>query len=193
MLAKERLSNIFLFALMTLVALAQTASAGRGANFVLYNHHTGPAGKKEIMIMNDLGQDPDGSRYMAQMLMLEFAVTNKWENAFMIEGQSTVGEEGYNFTGFRMESHYRLFEYGATLNPMLYLEYEDLGEDTKYLMEVSGRTDAAEKHKPRPRERVVETRIIVGQDIGETMTLSANWITESDLDRQSRLSAMRWA
>lgn len=169
-------------ALSVFMILPSAAWAGNGANFILYNHHTAEAGEKEVMLMNDLGQEPDGTRYAAQMIEFELGLTDRWTSEFMIEGQATSGEGGYHFTGFRWENRYRLFEYGKFLNPVLYVEWEDLGEDTKYLMEVSGREDAAERTKARPRERILETRLILGEDMGDGLDAAFNWINESDLD-----------
>ncbi len=154
-----------------------------GANFVLYNHHTAEPGEMEIMLMMDIGQEPDGTNYTAQMVEFELGITERFTAEFMVEGQTTSGEDGYHFTGFRLEGRYRLFEYGTFLNPVLYVEYEDLSEDTKYVMEMSGREDASEKHKSRPsRERVLETRLILGHDITDRFDVALNWLNESDLD-----------
>lgn len=169
-------------AVSVFVILPSSVWAGNGANFILYNHHTAEAGEKEVMLMNDLGQEPDGTRYAAQMIEFELGVTDSWTSEFMIEGQSTSGEGGYHFTGFRWENRYRPFEYGTFMNPVVYVEWEDLGEDTKYLMEVSGRVDAEEHEKTRPRERILETRLILGEDIGDRLDAAFNWINESDLD-----------
>lgn len=167
----------FIFALMPSIVLG-----GNAANFVLYNHHTADAGEKEIMLMTDLGQEPDGIRYLSNMIEFELGITDKFTSEFMIEGQATFGEGGYHFTGFRWENRYRFFEYGFPLNPVLYFEWEDLSEDTKYIMEVSGREDAEERTKDRPRERILETRLILGQDIASRLDVALNWINESDLD-----------
>ena len=168
------------FAVVTV--LPGSAIGGNAANFILYNHHTADEGEREIMLMNDFGQDFDGTRYVSQMVELELGITDRWTTEFMIEGQTTSGEGGYNFTGWRWENRYRPFEYGTFLNPVLYVEWEDLSEDTKYLMEVSGRTDAEEHEKARPRERIFETRLILGQDITERLDVAFNWINESDFD-----------
>ncbi len=161
---------------------AGAALAGNGANFVLYNHHTAEAGEMEVMLMSDFGQDPDGTRYTAQMVEFELGVTDRWTMEFMVEGQATFGEGGYNFTGFRLENRYRLFEYGTFLNPVIYVEYESLSDDTLYLMEMSGREDASVQEKNRPRERVLESRLILAQDITANLDVSVNWLNESDLD-----------
>jgi len=165
-----------------LLAAPSAAFAANGANFVLYNHHTEEAGEIEVMFMNDTGQEADSTRYAAQMVEVEIGVTDRWTTGFMVEGQTTFGEGGYHFTGFRWENRYRVFEYGKFLNPVLYIEYEDLGEDTKYAMEVSGREDAAAKTKTRERERVLETRLILGHDFTDRFNVAFNWLNESDLD-----------
>lgn len=176
-------AGFLVLVLIGLIAVsAQVAFAGNGANFVLYNHHTAKAGEKEIMLMVDLGQQPDGTRYSAQMVELELGITDKLTMEFMVEGQATFGEGGYNLTGFRLESRYRLFEYGTFLNPVIYIEYESLSEDTLYLMEMSGREDATMHKKARPRERVLESRLILGQDISKNLDVAVNWLNESDLD-----------
>ncbi len=161
---------------------ASPAWAGNGANFVLYNHHTPKAGESEVMLMYDLGQEPDKTLYEAQMIEAEYGLTDYWTTEFMIEGQNTPSSGGQRNTGFRWENRLRLFDYGAFLNPVVYMEYEDLSEDTKYLMEMSGREDARTLQKKRPRERVFETRLILGEDISEHMDVSFNWINENDLD-----------
>lgn len=173
---------LFFTAILSLAAFSGVARAGNGANFVLYNHHTADAGEKEIMFMNDMGAEPDGTRYAAQMIEIEYGLTDKLTTEFMVEGQTTFGEGAYNFTGWRWENRYRLFDYGTPLNPVIYVEWEDLSEDTKYKMEISGREDATEQEKTRPRERILETRLILGQDITERLDVSFNWINESDLD-----------
>ncbi len=169
--------------LLAFFALAPGAAwGGNAANFVLYNHHTADEGEKEIMLMNDFGQNFDGRRYAAQMVEFEYGVTDRWTTEFMTEGQATFGEGGYHLTGWRWENRYRLFEYGTPLNPVIYVEWEDLSPGTKYLMEVSGREDAEEKKKARPRERILETRLVLGQDITDRLDVAFNWINESDLD-----------
>ncbi len=135
----------------------------------------------EIMAMQDLGSEPDGKSYTAQMIEFELGITDRWTSEFMVESQES-GTNAYLFTGFRLENRYRFFEYGTFLNPVIYVEYEDLSEKTKYMMEVSGREDATEHIRARPRERVMETRLILGQDISEQVDLAFNWLNESDLD-----------
>ncbi len=169
---------------ITLATLSGThlAHAGNGANFVLYNHHMPTAGETELMLMSDLAQEADGTRYTAQMVEVELGITDRLATEFMFEGQATVGQQSYRFTGFRWEGRYRLFEDEALLNPVIYLEYEDLSVQTKYVMEMSGRADAVATAKARPRERVLESRLILSQDLNPRLNIAFNWLNESDLD-----------
>ncbi len=174
---------VMLFFLGVFAIAPSIVHAGNGANFVLYNHHTAEAGEMEVMLMNDFGQEADGTRYTAQMVEFELGVTERFTTEFMIEGQTTEGSDSYLLTGFRLEGRYRLFDYGTFLNPVIYVEYEDLSEETKYVMEMAGREDATPQNKARPsRERVLETRFIIGHDFREGFDISANWLNESDLD-----------
>ena len=132
------------------------------------------------MLLNDFARDVRGAPpYSSQMLMIERAMTDRWETELMMEGQKTSGEE-YQYTGWRWENRYRLFEYGTFLNPGLYVEYENLKPTTKYVMEISGRTDRPEDPE-RNTERILETRLILGQDFGDKLSMSFNWINETDV------------
>ena len=156
-----------------------TARAGNGPFFITYGHQFPEPGEVELMLMNDVGREPDGKSYAAQMLELEIGHTNRWASEIMLEGQKTPGDE-YHFTGYRLETRARLFENEVPLNPVLYVEYENLSVKTKYQMEVSGRTDAPESE--RSREHILETRLILSQPLSPQTTLAFNWINETDLD-----------
>ena len=70
---------LVLFVFFAVVAvLPGSAIGGNAANFILYNHHTADEGEREIMLMNDFGQDFDGTRYAAQMVELEIGITDRW-------------------------------------------------------------------------------------------------------------------
>ena len=161
-------------------ALSGQAWAGNEANFVLYDHHTDAKGEVEVNAFSDFSNAvSDDPRYNAQLLEIEGAITDRWEAALYLEGDKTDGED-YQFGGWRLESRYRLFDYGAFLNPVLYVEYENLNPDHKYLLEVTGRTDAPEG--PGTTEHEIESKLIVGHDITNKLDVAFNWINETNLD-----------
>ncbi|MDQ6963742.1 MAG: hypothetical protein Q9M13_02345 [Mariprofundales bacterium] len=180
----EMQSSKYLFIIMGSLAtfsLIHLAHAGNGANFVLYNHYMPAAGETEIMLMSDIAQEADGTSYTAQMVEVELGINDRLVTEFMFEGQA-IGGQGYRFTGFRWEGRYRLFSDELFLNPVIYFEYEDLSIYTKYIMEMSGRSDAVVAAKRRSRERVLESRFILSQDINHHLNFAFNWLNESDLD-----------
>ena len=156
------------------------ARAGNEANFVLYDHHTDAKGETEINVFSDfsnaVSSDP---HYAAQLFEIERALTDRWETALYLEGDKIDGE-GYDSAGWRLESRYRLFEYGTLLNPVLYVEYENLKTDHKYLLEVTGRTDTPEGSATTKHE--IESKLIVGRDITNKFDVAFNWINETNVD-----------
>jgi hypothetical protein len=159
---------------------SEPVRAGNEANFVLYDHHTDEKGETEVNIFSDfsnaVGDEP---RYSAQLFEIERALTDRWEAALYLEGDK-IEDEDYQFGGWRLESRYRLFDYGVFLNPVLYVEYENLNPDHKYLLDVTGRTDTPEG--PERWEHEIESKLIVGHDVTPKFDVAFNWINETNLD-----------
>ncbi|MFM7084063.1 MAG: hypothetical protein ACKOW3_03525, partial [Hyphomicrobium sp.] len=156
-----------LIILFMCAAFSENSFAGNGANFVLYDHHTGEKGETEIKIYNDVGNLQDGSDFTAQLLELEYAVTDKWMTAAKLESHSQ-SDQNWSFDGFLLETRYRLFDYGTPFNPVLYFEYVNLKESALYIREVVGRTDEEEEEgeeDPNKRENELESKLILGEDI----------------------------
>lgn len=164
---------------ISMVAAPISAMAGNGPFFVLYDHKTHEQGEVEVMPMFDIASEPDGEMFLAYMVEVDVGLAERLQLDLMAEGHASE-IEGYRATGFRVEARYRLFE-KIPLNPVVYVEYEDLDVRTRYQMEVSGRhVEEEEELAGRPRERVLETRIILSDEVGP-VRLSLNWINESSL------------
>lgn len=161
-----------------MIPLEQTY-AGNEANFVLYDHHTDEAGKTEVDVFSDFSDatstEPD---YSAQLFEIERALTDRWEAALYLEGDKLEGED-YLFGGWRLESRYRLFDYGAFLNPVLYVECANLNPDHRYLLDVTGRTDSPQTQK---WGHEIETKLIVGHDLTDGLDVAFNWLNDTNLD-----------
>ncbi|MBI2871008.1 MAG: hypothetical protein HYY14_04780 [Candidatus Omnitrophica bacterium] len=163
--------------------------AGNDVYFVTYNHHI-EKGETELMIMNDFtepavrsGENKLGG-YFSNMLELEYGVTEQFATEFMVEAFEDTTNSYGKFTGFRWENRYRLVkDENWYLNPVLYMEYEDLDPKTRFKMEVSGRTDGkGEPPEEEQRERIMETRLILSRDFGP-WNVAFNWINETDVRR----------
>lgn len=154
-----------------------------------YNHHI-YKGEFEVMLMNDFTSPSSPKRrndghenYFSQMIEVEYAPTSQLAFEFMAEAFEDIGTGDARFTGFRYETRYRLFKDEVPLNPVLYVEYEDLHVATRYKMEVSGWVEPPfeEEEGDSDRESILESRLILSEDFGR-WNVAFNWINESDLN-----------
>jgi len=159
------------------------ARAGNEANFVLYSQYTEPAGEIEINVYNDFSRGAGSlPRYSAQQIEIEYAFTNKLVSALYVDAQKSP-DESYQFGAWKFETRYRLFEYGTVfLNPVLYVEYETERPANRYISEVLGRTDTPDPPGGPRTEHNIETKLILGEDIGKNFDVAFNWINEANLD-----------
>ena len=164
------------------IASASPALAGKEANFILYNQHMEEKGVKEIEVYSDYAHVGKGEpNYTAQLLEIEYSVTDLWTTALYLEGAKTF-EEGanYDFASFRFENRFRLFKQETLLNPVLYFEYEQKKPESRFILSVVGRTDTPEG--PKETEHELETRLIVGHDISSRLNVAFNTIQEFKFD-----------
>lgn len=177
----KTLPRVWRNALLLLPLLSSPASAGNEANFVLYNQNVMEKGEAEIGLLSDFSSvGRDDPNYTAQVLELEYGVTDRWTTAFYLEGNKESGED-YQFGGWRFENRFRVFQGNVFLNPVLYAEYEQLQPEHKYLFEVVGRAEE-EEGEDESTEHELETRLVLGQDITERLNLAFNWINEVNFD-----------
>ena len=74
-----------------------SSKAANDANFVLYNQHTEEKGETEIELFSDLSSvGGDEKNYTAQLVEVEYGVTDLWTTALYLEGVRTNGED-YDF------------------------------------------------------------------------------------------------
>jgi hypothetical protein len=167
--------------------LCGRAWAGNGGYFTTYDSAV-ERGEFELMLMTDLTTPSEFRKeesfgdYLSHMIELEYGATDQWATEFMIEWFEDLHTVDAEFTGFRWENRYRLFKQQVPLNPMVYVEYEDLSPETRYKMEVSGwvRPPYEEGEEEPDRERILETRLVLSEEVGP-IGLAFNWINETDL------------
>ncbi|WP_295559294.1 hypothetical protein [uncultured Hyphomicrobium sp.] len=165
---------------VTTLFLISSAQAGSGANFVTYNHHMADKGEAEISVYSDFSSVGLAEGYAAQLVELEYGVTDRWTSALYFEGVATEGES-YAFGGWRFENRVRLFRETVPFNPVLYIEYEQPEPEHRYKHTVTGRTDGEEEDE-ESTEHEIESKLILGQDLSERLDIAFNWINEANLD-----------
>ena len=106
--------------------------------FVTYNHHMEERGNLDLEVSSTSGVPRKGQRfYFAPYMEAEYGVTDRWTSSLYLEGQSTAGDSSV-FTGWRLENRYKVLSREHWINPVLYLEYEDLNEASKIQKEIEG-------------------------------------------------------
>src|SRR5262245_16596094 len=114
--------------LLFLFTLTLAASAQERPYFVAYDHHLEEPGNVEIAIASTSRVPRDGQpAYFAPWIELEYGVTSRWTTELYLEGVSTSGDSTI-FTGWRLENRFRPLKREHWINPILYVEYENINE-----------------------------------------------------------------
>src|SRR5215467_8694936 len=128
----------FLRGLGFICVFSLAAWAQESPFFVTYTHHMEEPGNLDLEFSNTAGIPRSGQHfYAAPYMELEYGVTTRWTSELYLEGQSTSGENTV-FTGWRWENRYKPLTREHWINPVLYLEYEDLNEASRIQKEIEG-------------------------------------------------------
>ena len=151
--------------------------------FVTYNHHLEEPGNLEVEVSSTTDVPRNGQRfYSAPYMELEYGVTARWTSELYLEGQSTWGDSTV-FTGWRWENRYQPLEREHWINPVLYLEYEDINEASRIQKEVEGGgPDLSSRNAllTPGRNHELESKLILSSDyhdwnISENFTAAKNF------------------
>jgi hypothetical protein len=170
-----------LLASTTLTAVA--AFGQESPFFVTYTHHMEEPGNLDLEVSNTSGVPRDGQRfYFAPYMELEYGVTAKWTSELYLESQSTSGDSPV-FTGWRLENRYKPFAREHWINPVLYLEYENVSEASRIQKEIEGggpdlTTPTALLTLEHAHE--LETKLILSSDYRD-WNISENFIVTKNL------------
>lgn len=151
--------------------------------FVTYDHHLEEPGNLEIENSSTMGVPRAGQHfYFAPYSEIEYGVTGRWTSEFYLEGQSTSGDSTI-FTGWRFENRFRPLKREHRINPVLYLEYENLNEGSRIQKEVVG--NAPDVTSPNSELRhthahELETKLILSSQVHD-WNVAENFIVEKNL------------
>jgi hypothetical protein len=169
---------------ITLVLLfCSSARAQESPFFVTYTHYMEEPGNLDLEFSTTNGIPRSGQQaYIAPYMELEYGVTARWTSEIYLEGQSTIGDSTV-FTGWRWENRYKLFAREHKINPVLYLEYENVNEASRIQKEIEGGgPDFGEPNSVLngPRSHELEGKLILSSNyhdwnIAENFTLAKNF------------------
>ncbi len=152
-------------------------------------------GNLEIKSFNVAGRPQAGNAFLGSNLEFEYGVKTWWTTEFYLDGQTTQNDSTI-FTGFRWENRLRPLLREHVINPVLYIEYENISAD-KALREVVGRDGAADFKVPNGNSRSevareMEVKLILGSNF-RGWNLSENFIAEKNLDGNPWEFGYAWA
>lgn len=156
--------------------------------FVAYSSVLEEPGNLEIE-NQDLTASPKGAHtFLAPTIEFEYGTTAWWTTEFYLQWQATANDSTV-FSGFRFENRFRPLPAEHLINPVLYLEYEDVNAADKSILEVTGNDTIADQQQPNSVlrsevNRSVETKLILSSDRGG-WNFSENTIAEKDVNKSN--------
>jgi hypothetical protein len=176
--------SLILLELILGVAFMASPCAAEGPYFVTYDHHLEEPGNLEVSINPVFGLPKVGNGFLGSATEFEYGVKGWWTTEFYLDGQRTWGDSTV-FTGHRWENRFRLLMNEHRINPVLYVEYENINAADKTLKEVVGFDSGLDNGEPnsetrREVEREIETKLILSSEV-RGWNVSENFIAEKNL------------
>jgi len=180
---RKSLRNLGLLVMLG-ASVSSFASAGDELYFVTYSHNMEEWGNLEISPTFTFGVPKTSNRFLANLTELEYGINGWWTTELYVDSQKTFHDSTI-LTGWRWENRFRPLAGEHWINPVLYVEYEDLNDAEKNLKEVVGFDSKddfigsnAELRATRNHE--IETKLILGSN-HKGWNISENFIAEKNL------------
>jgi hypothetical protein len=117
--------------------LAPTLRAQESPYIVTYDHYLEEPGNLEVEYFSNFGTQRAGNDFHAYWMEFEYGVTGWYTTEFYLEGQTTFNDSTL-FTGFRWENRFRPLKQEHFINPVFYVEYEQISGADKIMKEIEG-------------------------------------------------------
>jgi len=141
-------------------------------------------GNLEVSTKAVTGAQSGGNRFLANAVELEYGLKGWWTTELYLDGQST-SRESTIFTGYRWENRFRIVPGEHWINPVLYVEFENINAADKALLEVVGHDGESELTDPndearREKKREIEAKLILGSYV-KGWTIAENFTAEKNV------------
>lgn len=154
---------------------------------ITYSHELEEPGNLEIAFKNVQAAPANGNSFISSTMELEYGATAWWTTEVYLSGQHTQNDSTI-FTGYRWENRLRPLLREHFINPVLYVEYEDINGADRSLLEVVGhdsiqdllvRNDVGRQSV----KREIETKLILSSNV-RGWNFSENFIAEKNLKNE---------
>jgi hypothetical protein len=152
---------------------------------VTYSHALEEPGNLEVAMKGLAASPAYGNSFGSSTVELEYGATAWWTTEVYLSGQTTAHDSAI-FNGFRWENRVRPLLREHFINPVLYVEYENVNQADRSLLEVVGHQTIADLRVPNAverqfTERSLEMKLILSSNV-KGWNFSENFITEKDLN-----------
>lgn len=122
---------------LLLLTLTTCGLAQESPYIVTYDHYLEEPGNLEVEYFSTFGTQRDGNDFHSYWAEFEYGAKAWWTTELYLDGQTTF-DDSTVFTGFRWENRIRPLQREHFVNPVLYVEYEQINEADKVIKEVEG-------------------------------------------------------
>jgi hypothetical protein len=175
---------LFLLLLCSCILPVISARAQEKPYFVTYSHDLEEPGNLEIESKTALARPEGSDHYGATTVELEYGARGWWTTELYLDGQTTPADSTI-FTGFRWENRVRPLMREHVINPVLYVEYENISGADKTFLEVVGHDGQGDLAGPndearREHKHEGELKLILSSNL-KNWNISENFIAEKNL------------
>jgi len=161
-----------------------TALAGDRPYFITYDSTMEEPGNLEIEASGLTGQPEGGDMFTSGLVEFEYGAKGWWTTEFYLDGQTTANQSTI-FTGYRWENRFRMLMQEHAINPVFYIEFEDINGADKTLKEVVGFDGQEDGLVPnsiarQDKQRELELKLILSSNV-RGWNISENIIAEKNL------------
>jgi len=158
--------------------------AGEGPFFITYTHQMEEPGNLEVATKSVTGSPQGGHSFLGAATEFEYGVKGWWTTELYADGQATSGDSAL-FTGYRWENRFRVLPREHWINPVLYVEFENINGADKSLLEVVGHDGledllGSNSEARQEKEREIEAKLILSSYV-KGWTIAENFIAEKNV------------
>ncbi len=177
-----------LAAILGVLCFSSVIRAQEKPYFVTYSDDLEEPGNLEIETQFVTASPKNANAFFAPTVEFEYGVTAWWTTEAYIQGQVTQNDSAI-LTGYRLENRFRPLPREYWINPVLYVEYENVNNGDKSFLEVVGHDTVTRLQVPNAilraeLERSVEGKLILSGN-GHGINFSGNFIAEKDVNEAS--------
>ncbi len=170
--------------LLTLLSLATSVAAQEWPYFVTYSHVLEEPGNLEVELKGVQASPKYGNPFSSGIIEFEYGATAWWTTELYLSGQHTSNDSTV-FNGYRWENRFRPLFREHFINPVLYVEYENLNQADRSLLEIVGHDSISDLRLPNAEgrsvtERELELKLILSSNV-RGWNISENFISEKNL------------